>query len=152
MLSRYEVELLNVEQVVIRDRLTLGVLVSGAPEVADGAALRGDVARAIRGMGLDATIERSDDVPIIAEPLDSHDRRPGAAHHGGGVRRGGPGGGRAGANIDVIRGVSDYPVTGLELRASPRRPGPGTAAGRSGPGRSAAGHRYCRGGLQPGAA
>ena len=66
VLSRYQVELLNVEQVVIRDRLTLGVLVSGRPEVADGQALRGAVTGAIRDLGLAVSIERSDDVPIIA--------------------------------------------------------------------------------------
>jgi phosphoserine phosphatase len=118
VLSRYEVELLNVEQVVIRDRLTLGVLVSGAPEVADGAPLRGDVTGAIRGMGLDASIERSDDVPIIAEPS-THTivvlGRPITAAAFGAVAREAA---ALGANIDVIRGVSDYPVTGLELRVS----------------------------------
>ena len=36
VLSRHKVELLNVEQVVIRGRLTLGVLVAGPAEVAGG--------------------------------------------------------------------------------------------------------------------
>ena len=40
VLSRHGVELLNVEQVVIRSRLTLGVLVCCPPDVADGTALR----------------------------------------------------------------------------------------------------------------
>ena len=43
VLSRHKVELLNVEQVVIRGRLTLGVLVAGPPEVAGGAELRHEV-------------------------------------------------------------------------------------------------------------
>ena len=47
-LSAHQVELLNVEQVVIRDRLTLGVLVCGVPEVVAGDTLRGDVTSAIR--------------------------------------------------------------------------------------------------------
>ena len=68
MLSAHGVELLNVEQVVIRGRLTLGVLVSCPPEVADGTALGDDVEAAIHRVGLDVTIERSDDVPIIREP------------------------------------------------------------------------------------
>ena len=52
ILSAHAVDLLNVEQVVIRDRLTLGVLVSGRAEVADGDALRGEVSETIRRMGL----------------------------------------------------------------------------------------------------
>ena len=44
VLSRHGVDLLNIEQVVIRGRLTLGVLVSAAQDVADGSALRDDVA------------------------------------------------------------------------------------------------------------
>jgi len=118
VLSRYDVELLNVEQVVIRDRLTLGVLVSGRPEVADGEALHGDVTGAIGGLGLEATIERSDDVPIIAEPS-THTivvlGRPITAAAFGAVARAAA---AIGVNIDFIRGISDYPVTGLELRVS----------------------------------
>ncbi len=118
VLSRYEVELLNVEQVVIRDRLILGVLVSGAAEVADGTSLRTEVTDAIQGLGLDATIERSDDVPIIVDPP-THTivvlGRPITAAAFGAVARAGA---ALGVNIDVIRGVSDYPVTGLELRVT----------------------------------
>ena len=113
VLSRYQVELLNVEQVVIRDRLTLGVLVSGRPEVADGQALRGAVTGAIRDLGLAVSIERSDDVPIIAEPS-THTivvlGRPITAAAFGAVAREAA---ALGVNIDFIRGVSDYPVTVL---------------------------------------
>src|SRR5215213_3548778 len=52
VLSRHKVELLNVEQVVIRGRLTLGVLVAGPPDVAGGAELRDEVEAAIHGVGL----------------------------------------------------------------------------------------------------
>ncbi|HWF30715.1 MAG TPA: phosphoserine phosphatase SerB [Mycobacterium sp.] len=117
-LSRHGVELLNVEQVVIRRRLTLGVLVSCSPELAESTALRADVETAIHGVGLDVTIERSDDVPIIRQPS-THTifvlGRPITARAFGAVAR------EAAAlavNFDVIRGVSDYPVTGLELRVS----------------------------------
>ena len=55
VLSRHKVELLNVEQVVIRGRLTLGVLVSGSAEVAGGRQLRDEVESAIHGVGLDVT-------------------------------------------------------------------------------------------------
>ena len=118
VLSRYQVELLNVEQVVIRDRLTLGVLVSVAPEIADAPALRAQVTEAIERLGLVATIERSDDVSIIADPP-THTivvlGRPITAAAFGAVAAAAA---ALGVNIDVIRGVSDYPVTGLELRVT----------------------------------
>jgi phosphoserine phosphatase len=118
VLSRHGVELLNVEQVVIRGRLTLGVLLCCPPEVADGAALRDDVESAIRAKGLDVSIERSEDVAIIREPS-THTifvlGRPITARAFGAVAREVAG---LGVNIDLIRGVSDYPVTGLELRVS----------------------------------
>lgn len=118
VLARHQVELLNVEQVVIRGRLTLGVLVSGQAEVADGPQLRADVTEAIHEVGLDVTIERSDDLPIIREPS-THTivvlGRPITAAAFGVVAREAA---ALGVNIDFIRGVSDYPVTGLELRVS----------------------------------
>ncbi|MCV7125084.1 phosphoserine phosphatase SerB [Mycobacterium lacus] len=118
VLSGHGVELLNVEQVVIRGRLTLGVLVSAALEVADGTPLRDDVEAAIHGMGLDVTIERSDDVPVIRDPS-THTifvlGRPITASAFGAVAKEVA---ALGVNIDVIRGISDYPVTGLELRVS----------------------------------
>ncbi len=118
VLSSHGVELLNVEQVVIRRRLTLGVLVSCPLEVADGVALRHDVESAIRSLRLDVSIERSNDLPIIRQPS-THTiyvlGRPITAHAFGAVAREVA---TLGVNIDLIRGVSDYPVTGLELRVS----------------------------------
>jgi phosphoserine phosphatase len=118
VLSRHKVDLLNVEQVVIRNRLTLGVLVAGPDDVAGGAALRDEVTGAIRNVGLDVTIERSDDLPVLGEPS-THSivvlGRPITAEAFGVVAREVAG---LGVNIDFIRGVSDYPVTGLELRVS----------------------------------
>lgn len=118
VLSRHEVELLNVEQVVIRGRLTLGVLVSGRPDVVGGGQLRGDVTAAIEGLGLAVTIENSGDAPIIREPS-THTivvlGRPITAAAFGVVAGAAA---ELGVNIDLIRGISDYPVTGLELRVS----------------------------------
>jgi phosphoserine phosphatase len=118
VLSRHQVELLNVEQVVIRGRLTLGVLVSAAPAVANATTFRDEVEAAIHRLGLDVTIERSDDLPIIREPS-THTivvlGRPITAAAFGVLAREVA---ALGVNIDVIRGVSDYPVTGLELRVS----------------------------------
>jgi len=118
VLASHKVELLNVEQVVIRGRLTLGVLVSAPREVAEGKALWAQVEAAIREVGLDVSIERSDDLPIIREPS-THTimvlGRPITAEAFGAVAHEVA---TLGVNIDVIRGVSDYPVTGLELRVS----------------------------------
>jgi phosphoserine phosphatase len=118
VLSGHQVELLNVEQVVIRGRLTLGVLVAGPADVAGGADLRDEVQRAIDSVGLDVTIERSDGMPVLREPS-THTivvlGRPITAEAFGVVARGVA---ALGVNIDFIRGVSDYPVTGLELRVS----------------------------------
>ena len=118
VLSGHEVELLNVEQVVIRNRLTLGVLVSAPLDVAEGTAFRDQVEAAIHGVGLDVSIERSDDLPVIRDPS-THTimvlGRPITAEAFGRVAHEVA---ALGVNIDLIRGVSDYPVTGLELRVS----------------------------------
>lgn len=118
VLSRHKVELRNVEQVVIRRRLTLGVLVAAPVEVAASDTLRRDVEAAIHGVGLDVTIERSDDLPVMREPS-THTivvlGRPITAEAFSVVARAVA---DLGVNIDFIRGVSDYPVTGLELRVS----------------------------------
>jgi phosphoserine phosphatase len=118
VLSRHKVELLNVEQVVIRGRLTLGVLVAGVPEVAGGSELRDEVADAIHGVGLEVSIERSDALPVMRAPS-THTivvlGRPISAESFGVVARELA---ALAVNIDFIRGVSDYPVTGLELRVS----------------------------------
>ena len=118
VLSSHQVELLNVEQVVIRDRLTLGVMVLARPGIVDSDQLRLEVTDAVGQLGLDATVERSDDVPVIALPP-THTivvlGRPITAVAFGAVAQEAA---ALGVNIDVIRGVSDYPVTGLELRVS----------------------------------
>jgi phosphoserine phosphatase len=110
--------LLNVEQVVIRARLTLGVLVTAPAEVVEGKAFRDEVEAAIHSAGLAVSIERSDDLRIIREPS-THTimvlGRPITAEAFGAVAREVA---ALGVNIDLIRGVSDYPVTGLELRVS----------------------------------
>ena len=118
VLAGHKVELLNVEQVVIRARLTLGVLVTAPAEVVEGKAFREEIEAAIHSVGLDVSIERSDDLRIIREPS-THTimvlGRPITAEAFGAVAREVA---ALGVNIDLIRGVSDYPVTGLELRVS----------------------------------
>lgn len=118
VLGRHDVELLNVEQVVIRGRLTLGVLVSVPPAVEADNGFRDEVTSAIAGLGLDVSIELSGDLPIIAQPS-THKivvlGRPVTAVAFGALARDVA---ELGVNIDTIRGISDYPVTGLELRVS----------------------------------
>lgn len=117
VLSEHNVELLNVEQVVIRGRLTLGVLVAVPAEVADDV-LHKDVQQAIGALGLDVAIDRSDAQAVLREPS-THTivvlGRPITAEAFTVVAREVA---ALGVNIDFIRGVSDYPVTGLELRVS----------------------------------
>ena len=118
VLARHEVELLNVEQVVVRGRLTLAVLVVAPTDVPGGSDVRDDVQKAIWDVGLDVTIERSNDLPVLREPS-THTivvlGRPVSASAFGVVAKEVA---ALGVNIDFIRGVSDYPVTGLELRVS----------------------------------
>lgn len=118
VLARHKVDLLNVEQVVIRGRLTLGVLIAAASEVAGESQLRDEVHAAIHSVGLDVTIERSVGLPVMKQPS-THTivvlGRPISAEAFGVVARELA---ALGVNIDFIRGVSDYPVTGLELRVS----------------------------------
>jgi phosphoserine phosphatase len=118
VLSGHKVELLNVEQVVIRGRLTLGVLVSAPAEVADGKPFRDEVEATVYALGLDVEIEASDDLPVIRDPS-THTIMvlglPITADAFGAVAREVA---ALGVNIDLIRGISDYPVTGLELRVS----------------------------------
>ena len=87
------------------------------PTVANGGQLHRDVTEAIHRVGLEVTIEGSDDA-IIGEPS-THTivvlGRPISAAAFGAVARAVA---ALGVNIDFIRGVSDYPVTGLELRVS----------------------------------
>ena len=118
VLSSHQVELLNVEQVVIRGRLTLGVLVACAPDVADSPSLRAGVEQAITSLGLHVSIERSGDLPVIRQPS-THTvvvlGRPVTARAFSALARELA---WLGVNIDFIRGISDYPVTGLVLRVS----------------------------------
>ncbi|WP_405491233.1 phosphoserine phosphatase SerB [Nocardia sp. NBC_00511] len=111
-LSNNAVSLLDVEQVVIRGRLTLGVLVS-CPT--DPEALQDQLEDAMASVGMNVDVE-------IAPAANS-----GAKHSTHAVVViGSPVTARAfsaisrklaeqGVNIDAIRGIADYPVTGLEL-------------------------------------
>ncbi|MFZ2527965.1 MAG: phosphoserine phosphatase SerB [Rhodococcus sp. (in: high G+C Gram-positive bacteria)] len=114
-LSRHEVDLLDVEQVVIRGRLTLGVLVE-CPN--DPEALQDEVEAAMATVGMHADVqpgvERGREhsisthaVVVLGSPVRARAMRSVGRELA-----------RLGANIDSIRGVADYPLTGLELMVS----------------------------------
>lgn len=127
-LSRHGVHLLDVEQVVIRGRLTLGVLVACHPENEYSTELLHDAledAMSTAGMRVDVSVGGN----IDRGPLSTHAV----------VVLGSPVTARAfsvlarelaaqGANIDSIRGVADYPVTGLELLVTATDTGTGADA------------------------
>ncbi|WP_156378101.1 phosphoserine phosphatase SerB [Williamsia sp. Leaf354] len=116
-LSRHGVDLLDVEQVVIRGRLTLGVLVlcSGDPE-----SLQDTVEQAMSSIDMDVSVDVGADPGV--RTVSSHAV----------VMLGNPVTAKAfsavatdlaaqGGNIDSIRGIADYPLTGLELLISVSR-------------------------------
>ncbi|MGM1064631.1 phosphoserine phosphatase SerB [Saccharothrix sp. Mg75] len=116
VLTRHGVEILDVEQVVIRGRLVLGVLV-GADRDPEG--LQEAVEQAMATVSMQVEVEVDADSKRTARLESSHViiviGRPVTARAFTEVAR------RLaalGVNIDAIRGVADYPVTGLELRVS----------------------------------
>jgi phosphoserine phosphatase len=118
-LSHNRVSLLDVEQVVIRGRLTLGVLVScpGDPE-----GLQDQLEDAMVSVGMQVDVEIGAESvagarlsthaivvlgsPVTARAFSVIARRLAAQN----------------VNIDAIRGIADYPVTGLELMVTAPAP------------------------------
>jgi phosphoserine phosphatase len=115
-LTRHGVDLLDVEQVVVRGHLTLGTLVTVHRDP-DG--LREVVEQAMDSIGMQVrtSIETGDDpAPRRSTHVVLVLGRPITARAFGMVAQALAG---LGANIDAIRRVADYPVTGLELQVSP---------------------------------
>jgi phosphoserine phosphatase len=116
-LTRHGVDLVDVEQVVIRGQLTLGVVVE-AQHDPEGLQEAVEQAMASIGMQVQTTLEVRDDpavrrhsthvVVLLGRPI--------TARAFGAVARALA---DVGGNIDSIRRVADYPVTGLELMVSP---------------------------------
>lgn len=116
VLTRHGVEILDVEQVTIRGQLVLGVLV-GTDHDPEG--LQEAVEQAMATVTMHVTVEVGADSQSPARLGSSHVLvvlgRPMPARAFAEVAR------RLAAldaNIDAIRRVADYPVTGLELRVS----------------------------------
>ncbi|MGH3914566.1 MAG: phosphoserine phosphatase SerB [Pseudonocardiaceae bacterium] len=115
-LSKHRVDILDVEQVVIRARLVLGVLVGTAADPQD---VQEAVEQAMASVGMHVEVE------VGAEAVGANRRgsthvvlvlgRPVTALAVTHLTRALA---TLGVNIDAIRRVADYPVTGLELLVS----------------------------------
>jgi phosphoserine phosphatase len=116
-LTRHGVDLVDVEQVVIRGRLTLGALVI-AQHDPEGLQEAVEQAMASISMQVHTSLEEPDDP--TARRHSTHvvvlTGRPITARAFGSIAQALA---DVGANIDAIRRVADYPVTGLELLVSP---------------------------------
>jgi phosphoserine phosphatase len=116
VLARQSVHLLDVEQVVIRGRLVLGVLVNAH---SDPEGLQEAVEQAMASVAMQVDVEIGADTASSGQLGSSHVvvvlGRPITARGFTEVARKLA---SVGVNIDAIRRVADYPVTGLELRAS----------------------------------
>jgi phosphoserine phosphatase len=116
VLTRHGVDILDVEQVVIRGQLVLGVLVTTDH---DPEGLQDYVEQAMSTVAMRVEVEVGADPVTTARVGSSHVivvlGRPVTARSFTEVARKLA---ALGANIDAIRRVADYPVTGLELRVS----------------------------------
>ena len=116
VLTRHGVDIVDVEQVVIRGQLVLGVQVG---TVEDPEGLQESVEQAMATVAMQVDVQMAADVSTPARLGSSHVivvlGRPMTARGFTEFAR------RLAAlnvNIDAIRRVADYPVTGLELRVS----------------------------------
>jgi phosphoserine phosphatase len=111
-LAAHRVEVLDIDQAVIRAQLTLGVLV-GTSENPKG--LQSDVEQAMAGLGMSVRVaidQPGDDqrrfpthaVVVLGRPLQARAIGELALRFG-----------QLGVNIESIKRIADYPVTGLEL-------------------------------------
>ncbi|QRP47495.1 phosphoserine phosphatase SerB [Amycolatopsis sp. FDAARGOS 1241] len=121
-LTRHDVDVLDVEQVVIRGQLVLGVL---AGVYRDPEGLQEYVEQAMATVGMQVEVKIGDEIGADPFALGRRDSshvlvmlgRPVTARAFSEVAARLAG---LGANIDSIRSVADYPVTGLELYVSVR--------------------------------
>jgi phosphoserine phosphatase len=118
-LAQHAVEVLDVEQVVIKGRLVLGVLVADeAPERVQEA-----IGQAMASVGMQVDVEIGAEERVPARLSSSHvvvvlGRRVTAGAFSQVARELAS----LGVNIDAIHRVADYPVTGLELSVSVPEP------------------------------
>jgi phosphoserine phosphatase len=115
-LTRHSVEILDVEQVVIRGRIILGVLVA---TTADPEGLQEAAEQAMASIGMQLEVEVGADAGAAIVHRSTHVvlvlGRPVTARAFTKTTRALA---ALGINIDAIRRIADYPVTGLELLVS----------------------------------
>lgn len=115
-LTRHGVEILDVEQVVIRGRIILGVLVSSTADPED---LQEAAEQAMASIGMQLEVEVGVDAAGAIVPSSTHVvlvlGRPVTAWAFTRTTRALA---ALDINIDAIRRIADYPVTGLELLVS----------------------------------
>ncbi|MGD7003754.1 phosphoserine phosphatase SerB [Corynebacterium halotolerans] len=123
VLTAYDVQLLDVEQSVFRGHMSLAAYVGVDPERAER--LSEGLTETLRGHGQKVVLELEDEI-ISARPRSSHDiiilGNPVNAEDVSSI---GQTLANYDANIDRIRGIADYPVTGLELKVTVPNTEPG---------------------------
>lgn len=123
VLSAHDVQLLDVEQSVFRGHMSLAAYVGVDPERAER--LTEGLTETLRAHDQKVVLRLEDEI-ISARPRSSHDiiilGNPVNAED---VSRIGQTLANYDANIDRIRGIADYPVTGLELKVTVPNTEPG---------------------------
>ncbi|MBI8988759.1 phosphoserine phosphatase SerB [Corynebacterium sp. CCM 8863] len=123
VLAAHRVQVLDVEQSLFRGRLNLAAFVGCGPD--DLETLTEGLSGTLRSYGQTVTVEVQDSLRST-RALSTHAvvvlGNPVTAQH---ISRIGQTLADYGANIDTIRGISDYPVTGLELKVTVADPKPG---------------------------
>lgn len=123
VLSAHDVQLLDVEQSQFRGFLSLAAYVGLDPERVDR--LREGLSETLKGHGQVATVEKAPEglhssprsthvAVVLGNPVTAAD-----------VSAIGQTLANYGANIDRIRGIADYPITGLEIMITIANPEPG---------------------------
>ena len=122
VLAAHGAQILDVEQSLFRSRLSLGALIGVDPERLDVLAAGLTDTLQVHGVTVEVTADGAEStrhasshaVVVLGNPLTAAD-----------ISRIGQTLANYGANIDTIRGIADYPVTGLELKVSLSDPKPG---------------------------
>lgn len=122
-LANHDVQLLDVEQSVFRGNLALAALVGVHADTLER--LGDELPGALGALGMSVHIQTDKDA-MATKPMPSHvmvvlGRRITAED----VKRIGQTLAEKDANIDTIRGIADYPVTGLEIHFTVANPRPG---------------------------
>lgn len=123
VLSAFDTQLLDIDQTVFRGQLSLAALIGIQP--GQGDAIADALRRELSPAGMRIKVEASG-LDVDTRPYSTHVivviGRPVTAAH---ISRIGQVLADNGANIDTIRGIADYPVTGLELSITIADPTPG---------------------------